>query len=121
MELNDILTGIYVRSRFKEILEKIESFESQQQENMELLEEAQEFGNRELCPELIVKSSLLKEEIECFWLLKKLVVDIIELDWTKPETYNQFQGMKKCFEAMSERHESLSQEVEIIILGKPVP
>jgi hypothetical protein len=64
---------------------------------------------------VILLLSIAKEQISMRENLKKLVQDIINLDWEKEETDLQFESMRICFEKMSERNTELAEMTEWIM------
>ena len=108
------IRGIVVRDTFKLVLEKIKSQEKDVNERKLLLEKSKVLANKLLNPDLLVMVSLLEEQLKIHDNIKKLVEDIIDLDWSREETELQFESMKRCLEALSIRNEELRKEANII-------
>ena len=111
--MNLQLRGIVVRNLFKVALEKIKSQEEELNERRLLLERSKALANELLNPDLLVLVGLLEEQIRLSDNIKKLVEDVIDLDWSHDETPLQFESMKKCMEAMEIKNEELKKEANL--------
>lgn len=83
-------------------------------EHRALLEKSKKLIQENLNPDLIVLVSLLEEQLRLQDNIKKLIEDVIDLDWSKEETMHQFESMKICLDSMKSRNDKILEEFELI-------
>ena len=64
-------------------------------------------------PGVLLRISCLEEQIEIHHTLLKMVNDILDLDWNKPETELVYKSIKRCFIELDKKR----QESDFIFLG----
>lgn len=107
-----IIFGAIVRSQFKVLLEMINGTITR--EHRALLEKSKKSIQENLNPDLIVLVGLLEEQLRLQDNIKKLIEDVINLDWSKETTMNQFKSMKTCLDIMNSRNNEIFEEFKLI-------
>ena len=108
------IRGIFIRESFKLVLERMKSQEEELNRQKLLLKNSKVLANKLLDPNLLVMVSFLEEQINLTDNIKKLVEDVINLDWSREETELQFESMKRRLEAMELRNKELRKEANLI-------
>ena len=68
-------------------------------------------------PEILVRLSIIKDQIDMHNLIVKLLEDILRLDWSKDETILEFESMKVCLEAMEKKYCQTEELVKFLSLS----
>lgn len=105
---------IFGAIHYKVLLNVINRREPITKEHKALLEKSKILIQENLNPDLIVLVSLLEEQLRLQDNIEKLIEDVINLDWSKETTMNQYESMKTCLDSMNSRNNEIFEEFELI-------
>lgn len=86
-------------------------------EAIRVYEESKVHGLLGCCnPDILVKLSIIKDQIDMHKIIVKLIEDILCLDWSREETILEFESMRNCLTEMEKKYNQ-TQELAKFLSG----
>jgi len=104
-----------IRCQFEPVLKTVKD-NSFINEAIKIYEQSKLLGLLENCnnPEILVRLSIIKDQIDMHNLIVQLLEDILKLDWSKDDTILEFESMKVCLEAMEKKYYQTEELVKFL-------
>lgn len=102
------LMAITVKCHFEPVLKALKNNPTIN-ESIVVYEKCKSLGLLENCndPEILVRLSIIKDQIVFHDLIVKLIEDILALDWSKEDTILVFKSMERCFLEMQKKFDKM--------------
>jgi len=103
-KLKQLMMAITVKCHFEPVLKALKNNPAIN-ESVMIYENSKELGLLENCndPDILVRLSIIKDQIDFHNLIVKLIEDILALDWSKEDTILVFKSMERCLIEMQKK------------------